>query len=174
MATITKVQARYWKNAFGLAAITRGGPEETGVKETASQTYAKGAPVYYDTNGTIAITVASSNVIAQHAGFAHKAATGTTAEQVTYRATLPGDIYIVNVAGTSTTTTNLNQVGDITNFDMSSGLMVTNPDGTDDTKLAALIVGLFTSAWGFTDGDTAGDTNGRQLVRFIDNKALQG
>ncbi len=174
MATITKVQAKFIGNVSGKAAITKGGKEYPNIKETASQSYAAGAPVYYDSNGTIAIAVAGSNLVAQIAGFALKAATGTTGEPVFYRPMLPGDLYVVNLAGSSTVITALTQVGDLINFDMSSGLLVGNLDSAVDTNVAGIVVGLYTVAGGYADGDTVGDTNGRLIVRIMDNKALQG
>jgi len=174
MATISIGHAIYLGNPDGQT-LYEGGAERTGIKETASQTYGQGAPLYKDSSGTIAIATASSNVVALCTGFAMEAASGTTGQSVYYRRLRPGDKYVVNVAGTSTTTTNANMVGDLTNFDISSGKLVANPDGTDDTKLAAIIVALYVpTTFGYNEAaDAAGDTNGRIVVQFIDNKAIQ-
>jgi hypothetical protein len=175
MATINIVQAKFLGNAEGKPAITRGGPESPDIKETASQSYAAGAPVYYDSNGTIAVATASSNLVGQLAGFALEPATGTTGAAVRYRVVQPGDRYVVNLAGTSTTTTNLNQVGDLINFDISSGKLVGNLDSAVDTNVAAIVEELYTAANGYGEAtDAAGDTNGRLVVRFIATKGLQG
>lgn len=175
MATIPVTQARYLGNSRGLAPITRGGPEHPNLKETASQSYAAGAPVYYDSNGTIAVAVASSSVITQIAGIALEAATGTTGAPVRYRPISPGDRYVVHVTSNgSSTTTALTQVGDVCNFDLSNGNLVANVNGTDATKVAARIIALYTVVSGYADGDTVGDTSGRVVVEFIGNEALQG
>lgn len=175
MATITRVQARFLGNSSGKAAITKGGAEYPNIKETASQSYGAGAPVYYDSNGTIAVAVATSNTVRLIAGFAPKAATGTTGEPVFYRPLKAGDLLVVNCMGTSTTVTSLAQVGDVTNFDLHTGnLLVANPDSTTDTYLLGKIVGLYTIVGGYADGDVVGDTYGRLIVEIMDNIALQG
>lgn len=179
MATITITQAKYLGNKWGLPGINRGGPERSQIKETAGQVYDAGQPVYYDASGTIALAAATGNVVGKLAGFATKDATGTTGAEARYRAIVPGDLYVMNVKGTSTTTNPLTLQGDKCVFDLdgadASAKLVCNPDGTqDDDKPAGVIEELYTVANGYPDGDTAGDTNGRVVVRFVDNTGLQG
>lgn len=176
MATITVAQARYLGNDRGLPRVTRGGPERPNIKETASQSYAQGAPVYYDSNGTIAVATASSNIVNPMAGFALAAATGTTGTAVRYAALREGDLYLMNVVGTSTTVTSLGQQGDKTMFDLYTGnLLVANVDASfDDTKPWGTIVALYTIVGGFADGDVVGDTYGRVVVRIGGGSGLQG
>ena len=175
MATITRAQARFLGNASGEAAITKGGAEYPNIKETASQTYAAGSPVYKDSNGTIALAVATSNLVALIAGFAPLKATGTTGEPVFYRPLVPGDLLVVNLAGPTTTTTALTQAGDLINFDIfTGGLLVGNLDSAVDTNVAGIVEGLYTVAGGYPDGDVVGDTYGRLIVRIIETKGLQG
>ncbi len=176
MATITVGQARFLGNTRGLPRLLRGGLEHPNIKETASQTYAQGAPIYYDTNGTIAVATASSNIVGLLAGFARTAASGTTGEPVTYAAVMPGDRYLMNIKGTSTTTTALGLVGDKTMFDLDTGnLVVANVDASfDDTKPWGRITDLYTIVGGFADGDVVGDTAGRLIVEMGVSQGFQG
>ena len=176
MATISIAQARYLGNRNGHAAILEGGPERPNIKETASQTYAQGAPAYKDSNGTIAVAVASSNIIGELAGFAQTAATGTTGAEVTYRPVRQGDRYLMNINGTSTTTTALTQQGNKYMLDLYTGnLVVVNPDASfDDTKPWVRVLDLYTVVGGFADGDVVGDTNGRVIVEFGGGSGVQG
>lgn len=174
MATITVRQARHWASrdsGFEYA----GGPEDPDLKESASQSYAAGAPVYRDTNGTIAVCTATSNVIAKIMGFAMTAATGTTGTSVRVKKIRGGDVLLCNLKGTSTTTTALNQRGNTTHFDLSSGNMVANIDATWDTsKFYGWVRDLYTVAQGYGEGDAVGDTNGRLLINIPDQPGLQG
>lgn len=181
MATITVTQARVLRNQNGASPTTKGGAENPNVKETAGQTYVVGSPVYRDTNGTIALAVASSNIVQYLAGFATKAATGVTGASARYRVLSSGDVLVVNLKGTSTSVTALTQLGTNTTggaktmFDISSGNLVANPDAAfDANKLYGEIIGLYTVADGYGDGDTVGDTNGRLLVMIPAQSALQG
>lgn len=175
MATITVAQARFLGNKYGLPATTKGGPERPNIKETASQTYNAGDPVAKDSNGTIALATATSNILNAFAGFAIKDATGTTGAEARYRPVKAGDRYLMNIQGTSTDTTNQNQEGDKYMLDLDSSNLVVNPDATfDATKPYVIVETLFTVAAGFPDGDAAGDTNGRVIVWFPDQQALQG
>ncbi len=175
MATITVAQARFLGNFTGRAITLEGGPERPNVKETASQTYAAGAPVYKDTNGTIAVATASSNIVGLLCGFALGAATGTTGASVVYRPIKPGDRFVMNCVGTSTTVTNLNQLGDKTMFDLYTGnLLVANVDAAfDDTKPWGRIIDLYTVVAGYYDGDVVGDTYGRLVVEIGSGSGLQ-
>lgn len=174
MASITVAQARFLGNFTGRAITLEGGPERPNVKETASQTYAAGAPVYEDSNGTIALATASSNIVGLLAGFALGAATGVTGAGVVYRPVKPGDRFVMNLKGTSTTVTALTQKGSKTMFDMSSGLLVANIDASfDDTKPWGRIVDLYTIVAGYADGDVVGDTNGRLVIEIGPGSGLQ-
>jgi hypothetical protein len=175
MATITVGQAQFLGNAHGNAPILRGGAEQPNIKETASQTYGQGAPVYKDSNGTIAVATAGSNLIAQICGFAMKAASGVTGTAAPYRVLQDGDLILCNLKGTSTTTTAATLIGDLCNFDISSGNLVANPDSAVDTNVAGTIVGIYTSDYGYNGtGETIGDTNGRIIVQIFATKGLQG
>lgn len=176
MATITVAQARYMGNKRGLPRVLRGGPEHPNIKETASQTYAQGAPIYYDTNGTIAVATATSNIVNPMAGFALAAASGVTGRQVRYAVLQEGDIYLMNLVGTSTTVTALGMKDNKTMFDLYTGnLLVANIDASfDDAKPWGFVEDLYTVAGGYADGDVVGDTAGRLLVRIGPGSGLQG
>jgi hypothetical protein len=175
MATITPTQAQFLGNVRGGPAILAGGSEHSQIKETASQTYAAGAPVYKDSNGTIAVATASSNIVGLLYGFAMKAATGTTGASVVVRPVKPGDRYIMNCVGTSTVITALTMLGDKTMFDLYTGnLLVANVDASfDDTKPWGRIVDLYAVTHGHADGDAVGDTNGRLIVEIGSGSGLQ-
>lgn len=173
MATITLAQARHWGSKDGNFEYA-GGPEDPDLKETASQSYPAGAPVYRDTNGTIAVATASSNIIAKIMGFAMAAASGVTGTSVRVKKIRGGDTLLVNLKGTATTTTALGMRDNQTMFDISSNLLVANIDAAIDTdKFFAWVRGLYTVAQGYADGDAVGDTNGRLLVTVPEQPALQ-
>lgn len=176
MATITIAQARYLGNERGLSPIQHGGAERPDIKETASQSYAAGAPIYKDSNGTIAVAVASSNIVTELAGFAYRAATGTTGAEVRYRAIRPGDRFLMNLKGTSTTVTALSMVGNKYMLDLHTGnLVVVNSDASfDEDKPYVQVQELYTVANGYADGDAVGDTYGRLVVIFPDQEGIQG
>jgi hypothetical protein len=177
MATITIAQARYLNNVDGKATPLRGGRQFPNIKETASQTYAQGAPIYYDTNGTIAVAVAGSNKVDKLAGFALEAASGTTGQPVRYRPLRVGDRLLMNLKGSSTTTTALTLLDDLCNFDLHTGnLLCANPDSatTDGSKVLGKIVEIYTVAGGYQDGDAIGDTYGRVIVQIMSCFTLQG
>lgn len=175
MATITVAQARFLGNFSGRATTLEGGPERPNIKETAAQSYAIGAPVYKDSNGTIAVATASSNIVGLLYGFAFSAATGVTGTSVQVRPVKVGDRFVMNLKGTSTTVNALTQVGSKTMFDLATGnLLVANIDASfDDTKPWGRIVDLYTVVAGYGDGDVVGDTNGRVVVEIGAGSGLQ-
>lgn len=179
MATITKYQPRYLGNADGKPAICRGGPESPDIKETASQSYLTGAPVYYDSNGTIAVNATGDPVTAGIAGFATKKATGTTGTAARYRVLRPGDRYIMNCADSETTA--LTNVGLIFPCDVASGILLVDtstalvPTADAGNTLYCRILGLYTAANGYPEAtDAVGDVNGRYIVEFPAQAAMQG
>ena len=176
MATIAIGHAFYLGNQNGNGPICRGGPEEPDIKETASQTYAVGAPLYKDSNGTIAISAASSNIIAELCGFALKAASGTTGGQTRYRAVIPGDTYVMSLQGTSTDATALTQVGNKYMLDIDTARCGVNVDATFDAeKPHVQVLKMYTAANGYNGVvDAVGDTNGRVVVTFPDQSGIQG
>lgn len=176
MATITIAQALYIGNERGLSPLQHGGPERPDIKETASQTYVSGAPIYKDSNGTIAVAVASSNIITELCGFAYRAATGTTGAEVRYRAIRPGDRFIMNLKGTSTTVTALSMVGNKYMLDLHTGnLVVVNVDASfDEDKPYVVVEGLYTGTNYPGSADAVGDTYGRLVVQFPDQEGIQG
>ena len=176
MATIAIGHAFYLGNQNGQGPICRGGPEEPDLKETASQTYGIGAPLYKDSNGTIAIAAASSNIITELCGFALKAATGTTGAQVRYRPVIPGEMYVMSLQGTSTDATALTQVGNKYMLDIDTARCVVNVDATfDAAKPHVQVLKMYTAANGYSGvADAVGDTNGRVVVVFPDQTGIQG
>lgn len=177
MATIALGQAVFYGNPQEATNYLRGGAEHPLVKETASQTYAAGAPVYYDSNGTIAVATASSNVVAQLAGFAIAKATGTTGASVTYRPIKARDRYVMNCTNAgSAAATALTQIGDTYNVDVVTGYLVVNVNATtaDGTKIMVKVIDIYTVLGGYADGDVLTDTGGRLVVEFLDQPGLQG
>lgn len=178
MATIATGHARHLAFAGGNSRL-RGGPEEPNIKETASQTYAAGAALYRDSNGTIAIATAGSNIVGQLCGLALKDATGTTGDPVRYRSVRPGDTLVMNLIGTSTTTTALTLADNKTMFDVATGgKLVANVDASfDDTKPWGRIVGFTTPEYGFNEFDgvaeALGDTAGHVIVVIGGGSGLQ-
>lgn len=175
MATITVTQARYLGNKFGNPPICAGGPERPNFKETASQTYKLGEPVMLDSNGTVAIATATSNILdAGLCGIALEDATGTTGAQARARLIIPGDRYVMNVQGTSTDTTALTQVGDKLMLDLDGSKLVVNPDASfDEDKPYVIVEALYTVVGGYGDGDVVGDTNGRLVVWFPSQEGIR-
>lgn len=176
MATITIGHAIYLGNQNGIGPICRGGPEEPDIKETASQTYDQGSPVFKDSNGTIAISAAASNIVSELCGFALEKASGKTGEKVRYRPVSPGDMYVMNLQGTSTDATALTQVGNKYMLDIDTKKCVVNPDAAfDAAKPHVQVLKMYTEANGYAGvKDVVGDTNGRVVVLFPDQQGIQG
>lgn len=113
-----------------------GGPEYPHVKETASQSYAIGDLIYYDTNGTIAIATVDGGtptlLTSVVAGQALKAATGTTGANVYFRQIKTGDLFIVNVhhETPASAVTTLTDLCDIRGLCRSSTVPTGQPAGT--------------------------------------------
>lgn len=169
MATIAITQPRYLGNAFGHAAITKGGPEQPNLKEAASQTFDAGAPLNFS-SGLLQI-VADSADITTLAGFALKDASGTTNEPVRYRPVRAGDRYVMNYISTTAQA----HVGTIKTLDQVSGVLQVGDATTQDgTKVFVKIIDLYSVAAGYPDGDVVGDTYGRYVVEFPDQPGLVG
>lgn len=175
MATIAIAQPRMIGHNSGRGVLLTGGIERPNVKETAAQTFDQGAPVYRDSNGTIALATASSNIVGELFGIAFEDASGTTGDTLLIRPIYPGDRYIMNVKGTSTLITALTMLGNKYMLDLDSGVLVVNPDASfDDTKPWVRVEELYTAASGFGEApDVEGDTAGRLVVVFGNSSGLQ-
>jgi hypothetical protein len=177
VATIALIAGRHLGRddaGDGTFSLT-GGAEEPDVKETASQTYGVAAPVYKDSNGTIAVCSHGTNQISSGLlGLAIKAATGTTGALAYVKRIRVGDLLVLNkYSGGSKSVTALTDVGTAVGLDIISGVMVGDVATAATTLPYGVCVGLYTVANGYMDGDVVGDTGGRIIVRVMPNVKLQ-
>lgn len=178
----------------GATPIMRGGPEETYIKETASQTYTIEDLIYFDSNGTIAICTnaggAGNQLDSAIAGLATAKASGVTGAQVKFHAIRGDEIFVMNVwhATAASAVTAQTQLGQVFALRLDSAALPTGTGGKwvvdiqntgaieDAThSLARVKVVGFYQGRVFTndtpskevDATLASDIYGKVLVKFL-------
>lgn len=184
MATLTRVNPRFWRSHRGVTgpeyrgdavATVVGSGAEPYVKEAASQTYKVGEPVYFDSNGKIAIcTKSGNNLNSAILGLAARPASGTT-DMPAYVAVIhPDDEYIMQVYHSiqSSATTSQSQLGKTYRIIQNTTWHVDIENTTVEDATTALAK---VQCVGFPEGEridevksAIGDEYGWMIVKFVE------
>lgn len=143
----------------------------TAYAEAPGQTFNAGDPIYFDSNGQIALATDSGNNIPALGiiGFAKEDASGVENTPVPFVKPLNGELWVMNFdppSGSEVTAVALR--GTFVNFEVNaSGYLTANNVSVDVAKPGGVILEIYTQAMGYLDAtDALGDTNGQVVVEL--------